>query len=76
MIAALLRGEHVAQQIQLAMEYAPDPPFHAGSPVSAPAEVLAVVEASYRKLTEIRATTAKRIKAQRDAAAGHASATG
>jgi len=72
-MAALLRGEQVAQQIQLAMEYAPDPPFHAGTPASAPPEVLAVVARSYRKLVEARTATAERIKAQHEAAVGHAS---
>jgi cyclohexyl-isocyanide hydratase len=43
-IAAELAGDAVAQGIQLAIEYAPDPPFSAGRPETAPAEVRAVVE--------------------------------
>jgi cyclohexyl-isocyanide hydratase len=35
-LAAILRGETVAQQIQLQMEYNPAPPFRAGSPATAP----------------------------------------
>jgi cyclohexyl-isocyanide hydratase len=36
MVAAMLRGETVAQQIQLQMEYHPCPPFDCGSPATAP----------------------------------------
>ncbi|AFQ47227.1 DJ-1/PfpI family protein [Burkholderia cepacia] len=39
-IAAELAGEEEAQSIQLALEYAPAPPFDAGSPDTAPASVL------------------------------------
>lgn len=35
-------GADVAQAIQLQIEYAPDPPFNAGSPETAPSEVLAM----------------------------------
>ena len=35
-LAAILRGEIVAQQIQLQMEYDPAPPFRSGSPATAP----------------------------------------
>jgi cyclohexyl-isocyanide hydratase len=34
-LASLLAGEAVAQRIQLYLEYAPQPPFHAGSPETA-----------------------------------------
>lgn len=37
--AAQLRGEKAAQVIQLYMEYAPDPPFDAGTPSRAPEAV-------------------------------------
>lgn len=40
-LAAELRGNAVAQSIQLYMAYAPEPPFNAGTPETAPAEVLA-----------------------------------
>jgi cyclohexyl-isocyanide hydratase len=36
-IASLLRGDAAAQEIQLAIEYAPNPVFHSGTPESAPA---------------------------------------
>ncbi|WP_063550406.1 DJ-1/PfpI family protein [Burkholderia territorii] len=39
-IAAELAGDEEAQSIQLALEYAPAPPFDAGSPDTAPAPVL------------------------------------
>jgi putative intracellular protease/amidase len=44
-LAAELAGADVAQTIQLALEYAPAPPFDAGRPETAPAEVLAAVRA-------------------------------
>ena len=40
-VAALVRGEATAEASQLDIQYAPDPPFHAGSPEIAPAPVLA-----------------------------------
>jgi putative intracellular protease/amidase len=39
-LAALEAGEMVAQAIQLGIEYDPQPPFDAGSPEKAPAEVV------------------------------------
>ena len=36
-LVSLLRGDAAAQEIQLAIEYAPNPVFHSGSPDSAPA---------------------------------------
>jgi len=39
-IASMLRGDVVAQEIQLDIEYAPDPPFHSGTPETAPPEVV------------------------------------
>jgi transcriptional regulator GlxA family with amidase domain len=43
-LVALERGDTVAQAIQLAIEYAPEPPFNAGSPRTASAEVVAMVK--------------------------------
>src|SRR5579863_3251883 len=40
-MVAELAGPQVAQAIQLSIEYAPAPPFDAGTPESAPADVLA-----------------------------------
>ncbi|HUC16935.1 MAG TPA: DJ-1/PfpI family protein [Acetobacteraceae bacterium] len=44
-LIAHLRGAEAAQLIQLNLEYAPDPPFHAGRPETAPAEILAAAQA-------------------------------
>jgi cyclohexyl-isocyanide hydratase len=43
-LAAEMASPAVAQAIQLAIEYAPAPPFEAGSPKNAPAEVLALAQ--------------------------------
>jgi cyclohexyl-isocyanide hydratase len=42
-LVAELAGAAAAQAIQLNLEYAPEPPFDAGSPATAPAEVVAAV---------------------------------
>jgi putative intracellular protease/amidase len=47
-LAARIAGEHVAQAIQLGIEYDPDPPFKAGSPKTAPAEIVEAVRAYSR----------------------------
>jgi putative intracellular protease/amidase len=39
-LVALEAGEQVAQSIQLGIEYDPQPPFDAGSPARAPAEIV------------------------------------
>ncbi len=44
-VIAALDGEALAMRLQLALEYAPQPPFDAGRPERAPADVRAVVEA-------------------------------
>jgi cyclohexyl-isocyanide hydratase len=44
-LAAMLQGDDTAQQIQLQLEYRPDPPFDCGSPDTAP---VAIVEAVRR----------------------------
>ncbi|HUK59248.1 MAG TPA: DJ-1/PfpI family protein [Stellaceae bacterium] len=63
-VAADLRGVEVAQAIQLAIAYAPDPPFHAGTPEEAPPAVLARVRQSYERVTAQREQTARRIAAR------------
>jgi cyclohexyl-isocyanide hydratase len=42
-LAAMLRGETIAQQIQLHLEYSPAPPFQSGSPATAPKDVVETV---------------------------------
>ena len=44
-VAAEIAGDTLAQALQLAVEYAPAPPFDAGRPETAPPEVLAQVKA-------------------------------
>lgn len=47
-LAAKIAGEPVAQAIQLGLEYDPEPPFDAGSPDKAPAEIVEAVRAYSR----------------------------
>lgn len=47
-VAAELAGEAEAQAIQLALEYAPQPPFDAGSPATAPRALVNKLEAERR----------------------------
>lgn len=58
-VVARLRGSTAAEEIQLDIVYAPEPPFHAGTPATAPAEVFRAVEARYKTLTEARERTAR-----------------
>jgi cyclohexyl-isocyanide hydratase len=63
-LAALLRGEKVAQQIQLYMQYQPEPPFDAGTPERAPKDVVEAARNAASGLTAARLETAKEIAAQ------------
>ena len=47
-LAARIAGDEVAQAIQLGIEYDPDPPFDAGSPAKASAEVIELVRGAER----------------------------
>lgn len=60
-VAALLRGRQVAQEIQLHMVYAPEPPFDSGTPATAPSAVLANAQAAVAGITARRTQTAIRI---------------
>jgi cyclohexyl-isocyanide hydratase len=60
-VAADLRGDEVAQGIQLAIAYAPEPPFDSGTPETAPPAVLARAKESMRQITAQREATARRI---------------
>lgn len=62
-IAAELAGDDVAQSLQLAVEYAPDPPFQAGRPETAPPQVLAWVSAFYGQGMDQRVAAAKQAAA-------------
>lgn len=57
-VAALLRGNFAAQQIQLMIEYAPHPPFHSGTPKTAPPNVLKAAQEQVRDITAARLETA------------------
>jgi cyclohexyl-isocyanide hydratase len=63
-VASLLRNDRVAQQIQLTIEYAPDPPFNCGTPQTAERDVLEAVTASFQRITDQRLATAQRIAAR------------
>jgi transcriptional regulator GlxA family with amidase domain len=47
-LAERISGREVAQAIQLGIEYDPQPPFDAGSPEKAPAEIVALLRGSSR----------------------------
>jgi cyclohexyl-isocyanide hydratase len=53
-LVSLLRGEAAAQEIQLALEYAPNPIFHSGTPESAPANVLDSFQRKYEPIGAAR----------------------
>jgi cyclohexyl-isocyanide hydratase len=63
-VAARLRGDEVAQGIQLYMQYAPEPPFNSGTPETAPASVLGNVKKAAAAITEQRRKTAERVAAK------------
>lgn len=48
-LAADLVGEHIAQMIQLGIEYDPQPPYRSGSPETAPPEVVASLRGASRE---------------------------
>jgi len=62
-VASLLRGEAVAQEIQLSIQYAPNPVFHSGTPDTAPAEVLQAFNKSYSAIAASRETEARQFAA-------------
>ncbi len=63
-IASMLRNDEVAQEIQLDIEYAPDPPFHSGSPDTAPPEVVRAFFAQYGHVKESREAEARHFAAK------------
>jgi cyclohexyl-isocyanide hydratase len=62
-LVSLLRGDAAAQEIQLAIEYAPNPVFNSGSPESAPAEVLKSFQRKYHPVETVREIEAIRYAA-------------
>ncbi|MGG5821667.1 DJ-1/PfpI family protein [Falsiroseomonas sp. HW251] len=63
-IAAEIAGEEAAQAIQLRIEYAPDPPFQAGDPDTAPPAVLARARAGMRAMRAEREALMARVAAR------------
>jgi cyclohexyl-isocyanide hydratase len=63
-LAAELRGDDVAQSIQLHIAYAPEPPFNAGTPESAPPAILQQAQRSLKGITAQREETARRVAAR------------
>jgi len=57
-LTAQIAGEQVAQAIQLGIEYDPQPPFHAGSPRTAPAAIVELLRDNSRFVLEQDAAAA------------------
>ncbi|HEY1806199.1 MAG TPA: DJ-1/PfpI family protein [Terracidiphilus sp.] len=62
-LVSLLRGDAAAQEIQLAIEYAPNPIFDSGTFESAPAKVLESFQKKYEPIGTARETEAIRYAA-------------
>jgi cyclohexyl-isocyanide hydratase len=62
-VASLLRGDAIAQEIQLSIQYAQNPVFHSGTPDTAPAEVLHAFNESYSAIGASREAEARRFAA-------------
>src|SRR5712691_5240351 len=60
-LASILEDEAVAREIQLGIEYDPDPPFDSGSPQTASAEMLGALRGRLAPLNEARRATAQRV---------------
>jgi cyclohexyl-isocyanide hydratase len=67
-VASLLRGDATAQEIQLSIQYAPNPVFHSGEPETAPPEVLQAFNESYSAIAASREAEARRFAAILDVA--------
>ena len=62
-LVSLLRGDAAAQEIQLAIEYAPNPIFDSGTPETAPAQVLESFQNKYKPIGTAREKEAMRYAA-------------
>jgi cyclohexyl-isocyanide hydratase len=67
-LVSLLRGDAAAEEIQLAIEYAPNPIFDSGTPESAPAQVLESFQNKYEPIGIAREQEAIRYAAIQHAA--------
>jgi cyclohexyl-isocyanide hydratase len=67
-VVSLLRSEIYAEAVQLYLEYNPQPPFHAGSPQTAPKEATAWMDTMYaglrKQVDEIALRTHKKIQTE------------
>ncbi len=66
-IIARLRGREAAETVQLKLEYAPAPPFDAGSPATAPAGVIETARASAAGIVAERERIVARLREARTA---------
>ncbi len=75
-LVSLMRGEGAAKEIQLLIEYDPEPPFACGSPRTAPRELVERVEREREDLQRRRREQAKRLSdTPRDVSRERAKAT-
>lgn len=58
-LAAEIAGDDFAQGLQLALEYAPAPPFNSGRPETAPPHVLATIKAFNERAMSVRTEAAE-----------------
>jgi hypothetical protein len=65
-VMAEVAGRDHAQFVQLAVEYAPEPPFAAGRPETAPAEVVAAVRRRFDQVWPERLAAGHRAAAALD----------
>jgi cyclohexyl-isocyanide hydratase len=63
-VAAELCGEQIAQELQLMLEYDPQPPFAAGSPRTAPADLIARVRDARQDIQDQRRAIVQRAAAR------------
>ncbi|MEO6847351.1 MAG: DJ-1/PfpI family protein [Chthoniobacterales bacterium] len=59
--ASVLCGEDEAKAIQLYLEYAPNPPFHSGTPDTAPPAILKKVQTDYINVVKAREQIIERL---------------
>jgi cyclohexyl-isocyanide hydratase len=59
-----LRGDEVAQGIQLQIAYAPEPPFNSGTPETAPTAIVEQARRSVAAITAQREGTARLVAAR------------
>jgi len=63
-VASLLRGERAAQEIQLYVQYAPEPPFDCGDPKTAPADMVQAGRQALEGLLNDRLVIVQRVTAR------------